>query len=67
MPRRIGPVGPLARDAKAATLALAEDQGVDPCYASFLEYFEALAAKRMERMTDLRPSQMLVVVQCSLR
>src|SRR5207248_10815992 len=52
IPRRIGPVRPLARDAEAATLAFAEDQSVHPRYTSFLEYFEALASKRMERMRD---------------
>jgi hypothetical protein len=49
-------VCPLACDAEAATLAFAEDQRVHPRYTPLLEYFEALAPKWMERMTDLRPS-----------
>jgi hypothetical protein len=65
--RRIAPVSPVARDAKAATLVLLEDQRINARYTSFLEYFEALASKRMERMADFRPSQMLAVFQCSLR
>ena len=54
--RRIGPICPRARDAKATALAFAEDQRIHTRDSSFLEYFEALAAKWMERMTDLRPS-----------
>src|SRR6266852_4940217 len=53
----IGPVGPFARDTEAAAFQLAEDQRVDTRYASFLEYFEALAAQRVERMEDFSPSQ----------
>jgi len=54
--RRIGPVRPLARDTEAATLAFAEDQRVHARYTSSLEYFEALASKWMEWMTDFCPS-----------
>lgn len=67
IPRRIGPVRPLARDAETAPLALAEDQRVDARYPSLLEYFEALASKRMERMTDLSPSQRRTGLKCSSR
>ena len=46
--RRIGPVGPFARDAEGAAIQLTEDQSVDAGQASFLEYFEVLASKRVE-------------------
>ena len=63
--RRIGPVGPFARNTEAAALQLAEDQRVDTRYASFLEYFEASAAQRMERMPDFSPSQRRTALKCS--
>ena len=63
--RRTGPVGPLAGDTEGASLQLAEDQSVDAGYSSFLEYFEPLPPKRVERVTDLGESQMRVVVKCS--
>ena len=50
-----------------APLQLAENQRVDAPYASFLEYFEALAPKRVERVTDLSPSQMRTAIECSSR
>src|SRR5215467_8775884 len=53
----IGPVGPFACDTEAAAVQLAEDQPVNTGYASFLEYFEALAAQRVERVADFGPSQ----------
>jgi hypothetical protein len=62
---RTGPVGPLARDTEGASLQLAEDQSVDTGDASFLEYFEPLPPKGVERMTDLGESQMRVVGKCS--
>ena len=62
---RIGPVGPFARDAEGAALQLAEDQSVDAGQASFLEHFEALAPKRVGRVTDLSPSQMRAGLKCS--
>ena len=64
--RRIGPVRPLARDAETAVLALAKNQRIDAGYTPLLKHFEALASKRMKRMTDLRPSQIRTAVQCSL-
>ena len=65
--RRTGPVGPIARDTEGASLQLAEDQSVHACYASFLEYFEPLTPKWVERVTDLGGTQMRVVRKCSSR
>ena len=48
--------GVFVKRARFATFGLAQDQRVNSRYASFLKYFEALAAPRMERMPDLRPS-----------
>ena len=63
----IGPVRPFACDAKTAACRLAENQRVDAAYTPCLEHLEALTAKRMEGMADLRPSQMLAVFKCSSR
>ena len=47
----------LAEAGKAeAALALAKNQRIDTSHATLLQYFKALASKRMERMTDLGPS-----------
>src|SRR5438093_738209 len=54
--RRIGPVCPFARNAEAAAIQLPEKEGINTCYSACFQNFEALAAKRMERMADLRPS-----------
>jgi hypothetical protein len=64
---RIGPVGPFARDTETAPVQLAKDQRVYTGYASFLEYFEALTPKRVERVADLRRSQMRTGLKCSSR
>ena len=64
--RRTGPVRPLARDAETAALGFTENQRIDARYAALLQYFEALASKRMKRMSDLRPSQIRTAVRCSL-
>ena len=64
---RVGPVGPFACNTEAPALQPSEDQRVDIGYSSFLEYFEALAPKRMERMTDFCPSQMRTAIKCSSR
>jgi hypothetical protein len=64
---QVSPVCPLARNAETAALATAENQRIDARYAPLFEYFESLAAKRMKRMMDFRPSQVRTAVQCSLR
>ena len=64
---RISPVCPLARNAETTALALAENQCIDTGHTPLLEHFEALAAKWVKRMADLRPSQIRTAVQCSLR
>jgi len=64
--RRSGPVRPLARNAETAALGFTENQRINARYAALLQYFEALASKRMKRMSDLRPSQIRTAVRCSL-
>ena len=64
---RVGPVGPFARDTEAAALQLTKDQRVDTSYPPFFEYFEALAAQGMERVTDFSPSQRRTGLKCSSR
>ena len=64
---RIGPVGPFARDAEGAALQLAQDERVDATCAPLFEYFEVLASKRVEGVTNLRPSQMHAGLKCSSR
>jgi len=63
--RRIGPVGPLTRNADAAKLGLTEDNGINAGNAPLLEHLESPASKGMERMTYLGPSQMHTAVKCS--
>jgi hypothetical protein len=65
--RRIRPIGPLPRDAEGATIQPAKNESVIASDASLFEYWKALTAQRMIRVTDLGPSQMLTVLQCSLR
>ena len=65
--RRIGSVSPFSGDAETAACRLAKNQRFDAAYTSRLEYLEALTAQRMKGMKNLRPSQMLAVVQCSSR
>jgi len=64
---RISPVRPFASNAETAVLALAQNQRIDASYTAFLQYFKALASKRMKRVADLRPSQIQTAVRCSLR
>jgi hypothetical protein len=65
--RWIGPVRPCSWDAETAAGHLAKNQCVDAANLARLEHLEALTAKRMEWMTDLRPSQILVMFKCSSR
>ena len=59
------PVGPLAGDGVAAPIGMAEYEGIGARHASRLEDLKALAAQRMERMGDRRPSQTGIVGVCS--
>ena len=59
------PVRPLLGDGVAAPIGMSENDGIDACYASGLEDFKALAAQRVERMGDRRPSQTRIVSVCS--
>ena len=67
MERRIGSVSPFSGDAETAACRLAKNQRFDAAHTSRLEHLEALTAQRMKGMKNLRPSQMLAVVQCSSR
>ena len=64
---RISPIGPLPRDAEGATIQSTENESVFASDTSLLEYGETLTAQRMVRVADLRPSQMLTVLKCSVR
>ncbi len=64
---RISPIGPLPHHAERATIQSTENESVIASDTSLLEYGETLTAQRMERVTDLRPSQMLAVLKCSSR
>ena len=63
--RWIGPIGPLACNAECAATGVAESKCVDACDSASPQDREALASKWMERMADIRPSQMRTVVKCS--
>ena len=63
--RRISPVCPLTCKAEAGVIDIPDQQGVDTCYSSYLQYLEALTSKRMEGVPDLHPSQMRFAVKCS--
>ena len=65
--RRIGPVCPFAGNAEAAAIQFPEQESVNTCDSARFQNLEALAAKRMERMADLRPSQMRIALWCSSR
>ena len=54
--RRISPVCPFARNAEGAAIQLPEQESVNAYCSALLQNFEAVAAKRMEWVTDLRPS-----------
>jgi len=43
--RRIGPVGPFAREAESAAFQIAENQSIGSGYTALLDYLEALASK----------------------
>ena len=59
------PIGPLLGDGVAAPIGMPENQGVGARHASRLEDLKALAAQRVERMGDRRPSQTRIVGVCS--
>jgi len=59
------PVGPLLGDRVAAPIGMPENEGIGARHASRLEDLKALAALRVERMGDRRPSQTRIVGVCS--
>src|SRR5215471_12997607 len=61
------PIGPVTRDADCAVLVLTKDQRVNARYTTLLDDFQSLAAKRMIRMANLRPSQIRTDDLCSSR
>jgi hypothetical protein len=64
---RCAPVGPFARNAKAAAFCIAQKQCLGACDAALLQNGKALAPEGMERVTNLSPSQMLAEHLCSSR
>jgi len=63
--RRISPVCPFAGNAESAAIQLPEEEGVNACDSARFQHLEALAAKRVEPMADLRPPQMRFALRCS--
>jgi len=59
------PVGPLSGDGVAAPIGMPENEGIGARHASSFEDLKALAAQRVERMGDRRPSQTGIIGVCS--
>jgi len=57
--RRI-PIGPLAPNSNTAASRLAQDQRLGPADTPGFKDLETLALERVERVSNLRPSQRLV-------